>query len=883
MRTLLSATLMASSFLTGFSVLSEIGLAHGQEAQPTQNPLAGTIRSVIIEGNQRIETRTIQSYLLIEPGSQFNEELLDLSVKTLFSTELFADVNIGRRGDDLVITVVENPIINRVLFEGNRNLDDDKIREEIQAEPRGVFTLARVQTDVRRIVELYRATGRFAADVKPQYKLLDQSRVDLIFDISEGPVTGVRSINFIGNELFSDSRLRSEIVTRQSRLWRFFSSNDNFDPDRFQFDQELLRQFYQNRGYYDFRVVTADAAITPDQEDFYITITIDEGKQYFFGDISVDTSLDKLNGEALGRAIGVKSGDLYRADQIEEVIDQLTALAGLNGYAFVDVIPRITANPDTGKIDIVFAVDEGPRVYIERINIVGNTRTLDPVVRRRLLVSEGDAFNRVSIDRSRGRVLSLGYFGEVEVEEVPGSAADRAILDVSVTEQPTGELSASIGFSSVDAFLVDLNVSERNLLGRGVTASARVSASQRNQIVDIRYQEPQFLGRNLAAGLSIFARRSDFSDVSFFESQTFGGQVNFGFPVTLRSSLSLRYRLSQDNIDISEIPGFLDADGNVALTPTLDAQGEPTFNDDGEPILQSVSILTSPLPDGVIQVDQCSGDFVSIPAICENERNELTSLIGYTFAWNNLNNPIAPTRGYEFRLDQDFAGLGGDVRFIRSIAEVAAHRGLFNEGFLKGVRASLRLQGGGIFSLGGNETLRINNRFFRGGNDFRGFNVAGLGPRTALFQLDENGEETGAIFRGQALGGQVFYQGTLEITLPDVIPEQYGIRAALFAEAGGIGVLEDEFAVDTQTLDALGAINAGSTLGINTTAINDLLGTDTQFELRTEDGLDLRATAGVSVFWDSPFGPIRFDFSQLITAPGIDRPKGFRFSTNTRF
>ena len=283
------------------------------------------------------------------------------------------------------------------------------------------------------------------------------------------------------------------------------------------------------------------------------------------------------------------------------------------------------------------------------------------------------------------------------------------------------------------------------------------------------------------------------------------------------------------------------------------------------------------MPDGVIQVDQCSDDFVALPAICENERDELTSLIGYTFTWNNLNHPIEPTRGYEFRIDQDFAGLGGDVRFIRSTAELAAHRGLF-----KGVRASLRLQGGGIFSLGGDETLRINNRFFRGGTNFRGFNVAGIGPRTALFQLDENGEETGQVFRGQALGGEVFYQGTLEITLPDVIPEQYGIRGALFAEAGGLGSLEDEFVVEPQTLSLIEAISAGSSLGINTNPIG-LLPAETQFELRTADGLNLRATAGVSIFWDSPFGPIRFDFSQLITAPGFDRPKGFRFSTNTRF
>lgn len=877
MRTLLSATLMASTVLAGGTVLTGVVSANAQDASAPQDPLAGTIRSIIIEGNQRIESRTIQSYLLVQPGSPFNPELFDLSLKTLFGTELFADVNIGRRGDDLVVTVVENPIINRVLFEGNRAIDDDKIREEIQAEPRGVFTLARVQTDVRRILELYRTSGRFSAEVTPQYKLLDQSRVDLIFEISDGPTTGIRSINFIGNEIYSDSRLRSEIVTRQSRLWRFFSSNDNYDPDRLQFDQELLRQFYQNQGYYDFRVTSADAAITPDQEDFYVTFTIDEGRQYNFGDIKVDTTLDKLNDDLLTRAIAIKEGDLYRGDLIEDVIDQLTAVAGINGYAFVDVIPRIQPDPDTGVVNITFAVDEGPRVYIERINIVGNTRTLDPVVRGRLLVSEGDAFNRSSIDRSRGRVQGLGYFSEVEVTEIDGSAADRAILDVAVTEQPTGELSASVGFSSVDNFLIDLNVSERNLLGRGVTASARVSASSRSQIIDFRYQEPQFLGRNLAAGVSVFANRSDFADVSFFESQTIGAGVNFGFPITRNSSLSLRYRISQDDIEISDLPVAVDADGAVALTPSLDVDGNPVLNDAGEPVLVAVNPLISPLPDGISVIDQCDAAFQASPAICANEIDELTSLLGYTFAWNNVNNPIRPTRGYEFRIDQDVAGLGGDVRFIRSIGSLTAHRGI-----AKGIRASLRLQGGGIFPFGNDESLRINNRFFRGGNDFRGFNVAGIGPRSVLVQLDEDGNDTNTVFRGQSLGGQAFYQATLEVTLPDVIPEQFGIRAALFAEAGGVGLLEDEFEVAEQILTRDQAVGIGSSFGVNTNPIS-FLDETTNFSLRTESGLDLRATAGLSVFWDSPFGPVRFDFSQLITAPSFDRPRGIRFSTNTRF
>lgn len=872
MRSLLAIILLSTGILASVVPVWGPGAATAQEAQGAgQDPFAGTIRSIIVEGNQRIETRTILSYLLVEPGSSFNPELFDLSLKTLFSTELFADVEIGRRGEDLVVRVVENPIINRVILEGNKAVKDDPIRDEIQAEPRGVFTLARVQADVRRIIELYRQSGRFSAEVKPRYKLLDQSRVDLIFEISDGPTTGVRSINFIGNDVYSDSRLRSEIVTRQSRLWRFFSSNDNYDPNRLEFDRELLRQFYQNKGYYDFRVTSADAAITPNQEDWYITFTIDEGRQYDFGEISVETTLDKLNEEALVSILPMQQGELYRGDLIEDAIDSLTAVSGISGYAFVDVIPRIVPDPENGTVNITFALDEGPRVYIERINIVGNTQTLDPVIRRELTASEGDAFNRVALDRSSNRVRRLGYFSEVEIEELPGSEPDRAVIDLSVEEQPTGELSLAAGFSSVDAFLFDVSVSQRNLLGRGQSAVARISASNRTQLLDLRYSEPRFLGRNLAAGLSIFAQRRDFGDVGFFEQQSIGAQLNFGFPVTRRGSLSLRYRISQDDINVNNQDIVIDALGNQALADFIDPDtGEPVLDPTTMlPIQIAVDPLITPLPDGTSIVDICNDAFLAQPFFCDSERSELTSSLGYTYQWNNLNNPVEPTGGYEFSLSQDLAGIGGDVRFLRTVVSAATHRGI-----TKGVRASLRLQAGNIFAFGGDETLRINNLFFRGGNSFRGFNVAGIGPRTADFEIDADGNETGNVFRGQALGGKVFYQGTLEVTLPQIIPEQYGIRAALFLEAGGLGIVEDEFIQEPVQLVITNPAAQAGVIGApaQTTVIR-----------RTEDGLDLRATTGLSVFWDSPFGPIRFDFSQLITAPDFDRPRGFRFSTNTRF
>ncbi|WP_300378810.1 outer membrane protein assembly factor BamA [Henriciella sp.] len=849
------------SIAASFNLASVPGIASGANAQ-TANP-TGTIRSIVVEGNQRIEDRTVQSYLLVEPGDPFDRERIDLSLKTLFATGLFADASFEKSGQDLIVRVVENPIINRVIFEGNSAIDDEKMREEIEVAPRGIFTAARVQDDVQRILELYRQSGRFAASVEPEYKPLEQNRVDLVFVINEGPVTGVRSINFIGNESYSDRRLRSEIVTRQSRWWRFFSSNDNYDPGRLEYDRELLRQFYQNNGYYDFRVVSAVADLTPDQEDFYITYTVEEGDQYTYGDVQVETELDKLNASALRGALSIKEGDQFRGDQIEKAIDTLTYAAGVAGYAFVDITPQLDADPEADTVSVTFAIDEGPRVYVERIDITGNTATLDRVIRRELRVAEGDAFNRVLLDRSRNRVRALGYFKEVEITETPGSKPDRTVVEVNVEEQPTGELSFAAGYSSVDSFLFDVSVSQRNLRGRGQTAIARISASQRQQYVDIRFREPRFLDRNLAAGIDLFQTRSDFSDIAFggFETNTIGAGVNFAFPLSENTNLGLRYRLQSDELDFAdELYVINDSDGTVATQTITDDGGTPDDPSDDVTFTQRIPPNTDPLPDGTSVVDICSPAFQD-PAYfnrqrnCRNERAEISSIIGYSFNWDRRNDPIEPTGGFDLSLSQDFAGVGGDVQFLRTEVSGAVYQGIF-----PGVRASARLQGGLIEPIGDNEGIRINNRFFRGGSSFRGFDVAGLGPRVIRRNFDADGNEVG-IQRLNALGGKAYYQGTLELTVPNFLPEEYGIDTALFAEAGSVGMLDeiDEYSF----IETAGANGASVVL--------------------TKSAMSLRASAGLSVGWDSPFGPIRFDFSQILRKEEYDRTETFRFSTSTRF
>ncbi|MET0181584.1 MAG: outer membrane protein assembly factor BamA [Caulobacterales bacterium] len=800
------------------------GVAEAQTAAQPATPAQagqGVIRRVVVEGNQRIEPSTITSYMSVRAGDRFDPEQIDLSLKTLFATNLFADVKIEQRDQDLVVTVIENPIINRVIFEGLNSLKEDDLADEVQARPRAVFTPARAQSDVQRIIEVYRRSGRFAASVTPQVRELDQNRVDLIFEIDEGPVTGVRDINFIGNREFSDGRLRDAIVTTESHWWNFFSKNDNYDPDRLEYDREQLRQFYTNRGYADFRVVSAVAELTPDQKDFYITFTVDEGEKYEFGNVRVETALDRVSADALRAAIPIREGDLFKGDLIEDSIDAMSFVAGTSGYANVDIRPRIERNRETKKVDVVFEVNEGPRVFIERIDIVGNTRTVDEVIRREMRIAEGDAFNRVLLDRSKSRVRALGFFKDVTVEEQPGSAPDRSVVRVNVEEEPTGELAFAAGYSSSDSFLFDVSVSERNLRGRGQFLRFRISTSAQRQQVDIRFTEPRFLGRELAAGFDLYSLRTDFLDQSSFENQSTGLGLRTSFPLTEHTGLGITYNLIHDDTEIAD--GFI------------------SYDDDN-----------NPLTDNIV-VERCDPSPVR-ERVCDQEGTFLTSVLGYQFNWDRKNDPVTPTGGFDLSLSQDLAGLGGDVHYLRTELRGGAYLGLF-----QGVTASFRGSAGYIFGWGGDE-IRINDRFFKGGASFRGFDVAGIGPRV----ITEDTTTTGEVSRsaGDALGGNLYAIGTIEVTFPLGLPESFGLSSAAFVDFGGLGMLDD------------GAKTPSAAYGIGGGVIRRNI---------VEDNFALRAAAGLSLYWDSPFGPVQFDFAQPIQSEDYDDEEAFRFSTRTRF
>jgi outer membrane protein insertion porin family len=827
--------------------LTPSGQAWAQQPSPI-------ISRILVENNQRIESRTILSYMLLKPGDQFDPERSDLSLKALYATGLFSDVEIRLLGNDLIVRVLENPIINRVMFEGNNAVTTERLEEETEAEPRQSFTLSRVEQDVQRILEVYRRAGRFAATVTPQYKVLPQNRADLIFVIEEGPSTGIRSINFLGNDRFTDDRLRREITTRQSRWWRFFERADNYNPGQVEFDRSQLTEFYMNEGYADFRVISSVAELTPDRRDFYVTFTVEEGEPYTFGDLKVETQLEKLSGERLALILPMQKGDRFSSKSIEDAIDTLTFAAGTLGYANVDIRP-VEARDTAGRtIGLTFRVDEGPKVYIERIDIQGNTQTLDRVIRREIRVAEGDAYNPVLLDNAENRIRALGFFKRdtVEVTDEPGSTDDRAVVKVSVEEEATGELAFSAGFSSADAFLFSVSAQQRNFRGRGQFLSARIQTTSRQQDIEFRFTEPKFQDRNLAVGVDLYLTQSDFFEEAGFQNSIVGAGGRLLFPLTDLDQIGLRYTLRSDDLQLDNDP--------TSVTYT-----------------------------------NCDPTVFFRSSLCDQQGSRLRSALGYTLTMNRANDFLEPTRGFDLSFSQDIAGLGGDVNYLRNELRGAIYRGLF-----PGWVASARLEAGYIDSWG-DEGIRINDRFFKGGNSFRGFDVAGLGPREVRYfyqtedigvdvgvppppfsvpRLNDDGtqlvnsdgqlvyqtasrDSSGNVLPAQlqafnALGGKLYAIGSLELSFPiPYAPEELGIDGAFFVEAGTVGLLDD--------------------------ADKDRKA-DGPFEsFRVDDSASLRASAGVSIFWDSPFGPIRFDFSQILAKEEYDRTESFRFSTNTRF
>ncbi|HYD64664.1 outer membrane protein assembly factor BamA [Azospirillum sp.] len=628
----------------------------------------GTVRDIRVEGSQRIEPSTVRSYLAVQPGEPFNPDRIDESLKALYATGLFADVQIRREGDALVVAVKENPIINRIAFEGNKRIEDDQLEKEIQLRPRVVYTRTRVQNDVQRLIEIYRRQGRFAATVEPKIIQLDQNRVDLVFEINEGVRTGVRGINFIGNQEFSDGTLRETVMTKESAWWRFLTSDDNYDPDRLTYDRELLRRFYLREGYADFRVVSAVAELTPDRNDFVITFTVDEGERYKFGKIDINSNLKALDPQALRGVLLTREGEWYNAQEVEDTITKLTNAVGDLQYAFVDVRPRINRDREKRIIDITYEIAEGPRVFVERIDVNGNVRTLDKVIRRELLLAEGDPFNTSKLRRSEQRVKDLGFFERVQVTTQEGSAPDRSVVNVEVTEQSTGEIALGAGFSTSDGPLGDFSIRERNLLGRGQDLRFGATIAQRRQEYDISFTEPYFLDRDLSAGFDLYRITRNYQDEASYDEKNNGFSLRLGFPLSENLRQRVYYQLQSTSIDR--------------------------------------------VPDSAsIYIKQEKGAHVN-------------SIIGQELIYDRRNSRLTPTDGYYVRLVTDVAGLGGSSRFIRTRLGGGYYLPLSSgDEWVLSTTAEV----GYLVGLG--KPIYLADRFFLGGDTLRGFRTAGVGPR----------------------------------------------------------------------------------------------------------------------------------------------------------
>lgn len=739
------------------------------DAVRAQGATSGTAETIRVEGAQRIDPETVRSYMNIKPGDRITLQVLDKALKSLFATGLFADVNIRRERGGIVVRVVENPIINRIAFEGNKRISDDILRDEVSLRPRIVFTRARVQSDLQRLMDIYRRSGRFSASVEPKVIQLPQNRVDLVFEIEEGDLTEIRKISFVGNRAFDDGDLRDVVQTKESAWYRFLSSDDTYDPDRLTFDRELLRRHYLANGYADFRVISAIAELTPDNKGFFVTFTVEEGNRYRFADIDVSTTLRDLDAGELRRQLEIPSGSWYDADKVEDAIGKLTDAVGIEGYAFVDIRPKVRRDREARTIAVEFVVQEGPRVFVELVDVSGNVRTVDKVIRREMLLVEGDAFNSSKLRRSRRRIRNLGFFEKVDIQNAPGSSRDKTVIQVSVKERSTGEISFGAGFSTTTGVLGDISVRERNLLGRGQDLKVGLQVGQKQQQIDLSFTEPYFLNRNLAAGFDVFRTVRDLQDESSFDRESVGFSLRTGYRITEPLSQTWKYTLRQDDIT--------DVDSDASL------------------------------------------------AIREQEGSFVTSSFGQKLTYDKRDNRFSPSDGYFVEMENTIAGLGGDSRYLRNEWSGAYYYPVWEEWIF-----NVGMGAGYLVDLG--EEIRVVDRFFLGGSNFRGFEQAGVGPRDTASD--------------DALGGNWYYRGTVGVTFPLGLPNEFGVKGRLFSDMGSIGDSDSNLASVTDTSS-------------------------------------VRLSIGTGVAWSSPFGPVNIDLATALLKESFDETEIFRFSFGTRF
>lgn len=743
--------------------------------------------------------------------------------------------------------------INRVAFEGNSKVKGDTLASQVESKARYYFNPAVAQADVERIRETYRRSGRAAATVSYRTVDLPNGRVDVVFTINEGDKTGVKDINFVGNNVYSTSRLVGMMTTTEMNFLSFLKTSDVYDPERIASDLELVRRFYLKNGYADFRVVSSDARFDAAQGGYIVTITIEEGPQYRVASVGVQSHLPDVPDASLAPVVAVSPGDVYNGDLVEKTVERLTKEVNRRGYAFSQVRPRGDRDPATRTVTVNFVVDDGPRVYIERINVRGNTRTRDYVIRREFEIGEGDAYNRVLIDRAERRLNSLGYFKKVRITNEPGTAPDRVIVNVDVEDQPTGNFSVSGGYSTSDGFIAEVSVSESNFMGRGQYVKLGVTAGQRTRGIEFNFTEPYFLDTRIAAGFDLYAKKNDTSRYSYYDSTIVGGGLRFGIPITDEITLAPRYSLYSTYIHVP----------NDLKHPYNDCSSPYPFLTPGAPF----ALAANPFYN-------CTSNGEASIAIKAQQGTRVTSMVGLTLGYNSLDNPKNPTSGISASISTDVAGAGGDSRFFRTVGDFRYYHEIWDD-----VVAFGRIQGGHMFGLGGYQ-LRVTDAFNLGPNLVRGFAPGGIGPRDISNPIN---------LKGNAVGGTTYIGGTLETQFPIWgLPKEIGLRGAVFADAGTLFGYKGPTNFTSYTdyviygSDPTTGPTLASTGCVPTLVASPLYGPGSCLTIGG-DSKQIRSSVGVSLLWQSPLGPIRFDLAKALTKSKYDQTQVFRFSGGSSF
>jgi len=731
-----------------------------------------------IIGNERVDETTIKSYIESQGILNGSNLAIQKSLKKLYESELFLESKIYQKKNDWIVEIKENPVIFDVKFIGNNKIDDDALSNETTLKKRSVFTKSKLQNDLKRINEIYLKSGRFLTKIDPKIIQKERNRIEVVFDIKEGPKAKIEDIYFVGNEAYPDSDLKEEITTQVSKWWKFLSSFDVYDSDRIEFDKEKLRRFYGTRGYADFNTISAIAQITPNKDRFYINFLIEEGIKYNVGEISITNQVEKFDEDVLNKHIRIKEGKLYNSDLVEKTIEKMVNVMSQKSFAFAHVEPVLTRNREKKTIDINFVIKETPPIYINEISITGNVRTLDKVLRRELRVREGDPYNVTKINRSKQRLQNLGYFEQVEFETDRIENSDKVNLKVKVKEKKTGELSLGLGYSTVDQLTTSIGIKENNLNGTGEKLGFSVQKSFASFSGEVNYTKPYFMGRNIAVGFDIFQYELSKRNTLVYDQSSSGVTLRGNYSMTEYLTHQLRYSLSSQEVS--------NVDSNVSIA-----------------------------------IRNLEGDFVS-------------SGVGQTFLYDKRDNRLKPTSGYYISLSQDFAGIGGDIKTMKYTGSAGYYIPTFNEEFV----LKLLARGGLIDGIG--QDVRSNYGFYLGGNSFRGFRYAGLGPRYV---------ENGSADNGSSAGGKAYYVGTAEFLFPLGLPKELGINGVLFSDTGTLKGVDQVNKNDSQIVDS-GAI---------------------------------RSSYGLSIVWSSPMGPIRLDFSKIAKKEDYDETQNFRFSFGTNF